>query len=261
MTQIISNQYKRRRIDNKMKLTTIWQTLIFSGLLVSQLTFAGVTMDRTRVIFEGDKKSITLNINNNNQDLPYLAQGWLEDVEGKKVNSPLVVLPPVQRLEAGASSQVKIEALAAAATLPQDRESLFYFNLREIPPKSDKANVLQLALQTRVKLFYRPTNIIPMENSEPAIKLLTLDKAGSLAIVKNPTPYYVTVVNIIAPQLNSSVNEYVPVMVAPFEQESLGVSSAQLGNNPTLITINDYGGRPELTFSCQGTTCAVNKLK
>nr|WP_314264848.1 fimbria/pilus periplasmic chaperone [uncultured Moellerella sp.] len=245
-----------------MNLTSIQRTAIaLSGVFVSQLAFAGVTMDRTRVIFEGDKKSITLNISNNNQELPYLAQGWLENAAGEKVNSPLVVLPPVQRLEAGKSSQVKIEALPAASTLPQDRETLFYFNLREIPPKSDKANVLQLALQTRVKLFYRPKAIIPAENSEPAIKKLTLDKAGSMAVVKNPTPYYVTIVNAVAPQLKSTGNEFAPVMVAPFGQESLGVSSAQLGNSPTLITINDYGGRPELTFTCQGTSCQVSAQK
>ncbi|WP_223346554.1 fimbria/pilus periplasmic chaperone, partial [Escherichia coli] len=37
-----------------------------------------------------------------------------------------------------------------------DRESLFYYNVREIPPKSGKANTLQIALQTRIKLFWRP---------------------------------------------------------------------------------------------------------
>ncbi|MGT9169473.1 fimbria/pilus periplasmic chaperone, partial [Escherichia coli] len=36
------------------------------------------------------------------------------------------------------------------------RESLFYYNVREIPPKSGKANTLQIALQTRIKLFWRP---------------------------------------------------------------------------------------------------------
>ncbi|MEY1577950.1 molecular chaperone [Providencia manganoxydans] len=241
---------------------TLQRTAIaLSGVLVSQFAFAGVTMDRTRVIFEGDKKSITININNNSPDTPYLAQGWLENAKGEKVNSPLVVLPPVQRLEGGKSSQVKIEALPAAAALPQDRESLFYFNLREIPPKSDKANVLQLALQTRVKLFYRPKAIIPEDKQEPAIKALTLDKSGAQAVVKNPTPYYVTVVNVIAPSLNSAGNQYAPVMVAPFGQENLGVASNKLGTNPTLITINDYGGRPELTFSCQSTTCQVTEFK
>ncbi len=45
--------------------------------------------------------------------------------------------------------------------LPQDRESLFYLNVREIPPKPDKPNVLQLAMQSRIKLFYRPAAIVP----------------------------------------------------------------------------------------------------
>ncbi|MGG4610154.1 fimbria/pilus periplasmic chaperone [Providencia sp. Me31A] len=245
-----------------MSLTiTAFRGLVLGGLLVSHLASAGITMDRTRIVFEGDKTSMTLNIGNNNQELPYLAQGWLENADSKKINGPLVVLPPVQRLEAGKSSQIKIEALPAASSLPQDRESLFYFNLREIPPKSDKPNVLQVALQTRVKLFYRPKAIIPTDKSEPAIQKLTLDKSGTNAIVKNPTPYYVTVINAFSPTLKNDPNNFNPVMVAPFSQEGLGVSSAQLGNSPTLITINDYGGRPELTFACQGTVCKVNQQK
>ncbi len=48
----------------------------------------------------------------------------------------------------------------ASHLLPQDRESLFYFNLREIPPRSDKPNSLQLALQTRIKFFYRPQSLV-----------------------------------------------------------------------------------------------------
>lgn len=245
-----------------MKLTRTQQhSLVLSGLLVSQLACAGVTMDRTRVIFEGDKKSITLNIGNNNQELPYLAQGWLENADGQKVTSPLVVLPPVQRLEPGKSSQIKIEALPAIGTLAQDKETLFYFNLREIPPKSDKANVLQVALQTRVKLFYRPKAILPPENSAPWQEKLTLTKSGQMATVNNPTPYYVTIVNAYSSTLKTSGTDFAPVMVAPFGTASLGVSSAQLGNDPTLIYINDYGGRPEVKFRCQGVDCRVSQPK
>ncbi|TOL40502.1 molecular chaperone, partial [Vibrio parahaemolyticus] len=68
--------------------------------------------------------------------------------------------PPVQRVEPEKSSQVRIEALPEISQLPQDRESVYYFNLREIPPKSDKPNVLQLALQSKIKLFYRPKSIM-----------------------------------------------------------------------------------------------------
>lgn len=146
-----------------MQLTISYRTTMgLIGLaLFSSTAYSAVSMDRTRVIFDGGQKSISLNISNNNKQLPYLAQGWIENAEGQKIQSPLVVLPPVQRIEPGKSSQVKIEALPAINSLPQDRESLFYFNLREIPPKSDKPNTLQIALQTRVKLFYRPKAIIP----------------------------------------------------------------------------------------------------
>ncbi len=148
------------------------------------------------VIFSGGDKSVSMSISNENKQLPYLAQGWIEDANGKKITSPLTVLPPVQRLEPGAKSQVKVQGLPAVNTLPQDRETLFYFNLREIPPKSDKPNTLQLALQTRIKLFYRPETIAVTnpEASAPWQEKLTLTKQGDNYQVNNPTPYYVTLV-------------------------------------------------------------------
>ncbi|WP_272682513.1 fimbria/pilus periplasmic chaperone [Providencia sp. PROV120] len=240
-----------------MQLKTVSSVVLsLIGLTVlSSTAYGAVSMDRTRVIFDGSQKSISLNISNNNKQLPYLAQGWIENTEGQKIQSPLVVLPPVQRLEPGKSSQLKIEALPAISTLPQDRESLFYFNLREIPPKSDKPNTLQIALQTRVKLFYRPKAIIPEKNSAPAQERLTLEKQGDQYVVKNPTPYYVTIINATANAKSTNGKEFTPVMVSPFGQHNLGVSVSSLGNNPVLTYINDYGGRPTLTFRCQAMTC------
>nr|WP_272520761.1 MULTISPECIES: fimbria/pilus periplasmic chaperone [unclassified Providencia] len=225
--------------------------------ILSSTAYGAVSMDRTRVIFDGSQKSISLNISNNNKQLPYLAQGWIENIEGQKIQSPLVVLPPVQRLEPGKSSQVKIEALPAISNLPQDRESLFYFNLREIPPKSDKPNTLQIALQTRVKLFYRPKAIVPEKNGAPWQEKLTLEKQGDQYVVKNPTPYYVTIINATANAKSSNGKEFTPVMVSPFGQDTLGVNASQLGNSPVLTYINDFGGRPTLTFRCQSTACDV----
>ncbi|VTR52013.1 Chaperone protein papD precursor [Serratia fonticola] len=68
---------------------------------------AAIALDRTRIIFPGGDKSVSLSVNNDNPQLPYLAQGWIEDTKGNKVTSPLTVLPPVQRIEPGAKSQVK----------------------------------------------------------------------------------------------------------------------------------------------------------
>ncbi|CDL40775.1 Pi-fimbriae chaperone protein [Citrobacter freundii] len=72
-----------------------------------------------------------------------------------------MVLPPLQRINGGQKGIARVTKTSGINALPQDRESLFYLNVREIPPKPDKPNVLQLAMQSRIKLFYRPTAIVP----------------------------------------------------------------------------------------------------
>ncbi|CDJ75103.1 TPA: fimbria/pilus periplasmic chaperone [Serratia marcescens] len=227
-----------------------------AGLLGTQQATAAIALDRTRVIFSGGDKSVSMSISNENKQLPYLAQGWIEDADGKKISSPLTVLPPVQRLEPGAKSQVKVQGLPAANTLAQDRETLFYFNLREIPPKSDKPNTLQLALQTRIKLFYRPTAIAVTnpESTAPWQEKLTLSKQGDSVQVNNPTPYYVTLVDA-GSKKGISAPGFEPLMVPPKGSATMKVTASALGNTPVLTYINDYGGRPQLTFSCNGASC------
>ena len=108
-----------------------------------------------------------------------------------------------------------------------------------------------------MKLFYRPKAIIPEKNGAPWQDKLTLDKQGERYIVKNPTPYYVTIINATTNGKASDGKDFTPVMVPPFGQDDLGISANQLGNNPVLTYINDYGGRPNLTFRCQASSCQV----
>lgn len=229
---------------------------ILGSLISIESVEAAVSLDRTRVIFDGGNKSVSLNINNNNKQLPYLAQGWIEDKENKKTISPLIVLPPIQRLEPGKSSQIKIESLPSIKDLPQDRESLFYFNMREIPPKSNNPNTLQIALQTKIKLFYRPESIALQQNSAPWQEKIILEKKGNVVLAKNPTPYYITIINA-GSHKNTDAKEFNPVMIAPFGEENIGMTSEQLGNSPVITYINDYGGRPKLTLDCKKTICTV----
>lgn len=179
------------------KLTNLYISTILLSSLVSGSAFSAIALDRTRVIFNGDQKSVSITITNKNNQLPYLAQGWIENIQGVKITSPFAVLPPVQRVEPEKSSQVRIEALPEISQLPQDRESVYYFNLREIPPKSDKPNVLQLALQSKIKLFYRPKSIMLSETemlNNPWQEKTQLIKQGDQYIIKNPTPFYITII-------------------------------------------------------------------
>lgn len=236
--------------------TSLLTVILMSGMAAQQAQ-AAIALDRTRVVFDGSQNSVSLNISNENKQLPYLAQGWLEDEQGNKIQSPLTVLPPVQRIEPGKPSQVKIQSLPAVKLLKQDRETLYYFNLREIPPKSSKPNTLQIALQTRIKLFYRPSAIAMDKNAAPPQEKLTLSRQGDKYLVNNPTPYYVTIVDAKSKKDGQGVKGFEPIMVQPKGSMPLTVSTAVMGNNPVLTYVNDYGGRPTLSFSCNGNTCTV----
>ncbi|ECV7800784.1 fimbria/pilus periplasmic chaperone [Salmonella enterica subsp. enterica] len=237
-------------------LTQIRSSLVYilaaSALMGGATAQAAVSLDRTRAVFNGDNKSVSLNISNENKQIPYLAQAWLENASGKKITTgPLVVTPPVQRMEPGTKSVVRIMSTPGVASLPKDRESLFYFNLREIPPKSDKPNVLQIALQTRIKLFYRPEAIVQAPGAVWQDKLVLHRQAGGYRI-ENPTAYYITVIGIGGTVEQAEKGKFDTVMVSP--KSSVSVKSGTWAS-PYLTYINDYGGRPTLRFACSGDRC------
>ncbi|MEK5790296.1 fimbria/pilus periplasmic chaperone, partial [Acinetobacter johnsonii] len=81
--------------------------------------------------------------------------------------------------------------------LAKDKETLWWLNLLEIPPvvanqKNEGQNVLQLAMQSRIKLFYRPTAIVPETPGAVWQNQLIFHKQGQRWTVDNPTPYFVT---------------------------------------------------------------------
>lgn len=60
---------------------------------LSSQSLAAIALDRTRVVVEGGQKSVSLTVSNENKQLPYLAQGWIEDARGNKISGPMTVLP------------------------------------------------------------------------------------------------------------------------------------------------------------------------
>lgn len=231
--------------------------LLVSLLTAATATQAAIALDRTRVVFPGTGKSVVMNISNENPKKPYLAQAWMEDVNGQKISSPFVVVPPMQRVEPQAKSVIRVNSTPAVASLPQDRESVFWFNVREIPPKSDHANVMQVALQTRIKLFYRPVAIVPDKYSRWDNQLILHRAAGGYQ-VENPTPYFMTIIAVTGAEKESVAKDFQPIMIAP--KSSALVKSKQFAK-PFLTTINDFGGRPVLGFQCAGNDCHADPVE
>ena len=109
------------------------KNIIAAGVLLScmnSIAWGAIIPDRTRIIMNESDKGEALKLTNQSKKLPYLAQTWIEDTKGNK--SRMVRLNPNEQIQIRMITQEKI------AQLPKDRETLFYFNVREIPPKTDK---------------------------------------------------------------------------------------------------------------------------
>ncbi len=61
-------------------------------------------------------------------------------------------------------------------------------------------NTLQLAIISRIKMFYRPTNLAMAPEEAPA--MLRFRRSGSKLTLINPTPYFITVTNMKAGNSN-----------------------------------------------------------
>lgn len=228
--------------------------LVFMAIVCNNNAYAAISLDRTRIVFNGGDKNLPLNITNDNKQLPYLAQSWIDNEKGEKLaTGPLVVTPPVQRLNPGEKSIVLLTATPDITKLPQDRETVYYFNLREIPPKSDKANVLQIALHTRIKLFYRPA-ALKNDSGKVWQKDIILNKVDGGYEIENPTPYYVTIIGIGNNEAEIKAGKFEAIMLSPKSTET--VKSAHF-SNPRVSWIDDFGGRPIVTFNCSGNRCTT----
>lgn len=222
-------------------------------LLLSSAASAVVSPDRTRLIFNASEKSVSMRLNNQSKSDPYLAQSWIEDSSGRKTRSFISALPPMQRIEPGEQVQVRLMGLADLNQLPQDRETLFFYNVREIPPKAQGKNVVQIAMQSRLKLFFRPKNIeLKTEDSLP-VQNVVVSRTGAGMRIHNPTPYHMTI-GYIGLNGKTLMPGAESVMIAPFSRVE-----QPLKNLPAQFQIgfvSDYGGLDMFKISCNSVETA-----
>lgn len=131
-------------------------------LLVPVYTSAGIVLNGTRVIYPADKKEVSVSLKNTGLHA-VLVQSWLDTgnpyATPEKIPVPFVVMPPITRIDGGKSQNLRLRY--TGETLPDDRESVFWLNVLSVPPKITDVNSqhLNVAYQTRIKVFYRPANL------------------------------------------------------------------------------------------------------
>jgi len=155
---------------------------------------AGLLAEHTRIIYPAAHNARSVLIANTNP-WPVLVQTWVDRGEGdlERATAPFVVVPAIFRLEPAATQTLRI--LYTGEALPDDRESMFWLNLYEIPPSAPAEDadtpLLTLTLTTQIKLFYRPEGIgTPAALAERLAFGLQQDGERWCVAASNPTPWH-----------------------------------------------------------------------
>jgi len=222
------------------------------GLCAAHSALAGVVVGATRVILQEDRREAVVPVKNADSQ-PYVVQAWIDGGSTKGgAKAPFFVTPPLSRLDPGKENLLRV--MPVKHRLPADRESLLWLNVKEIPATPKQENVLQIAIQTRIKAFYRPQGLPGSAADAPAALTWRIVPSGdgALLTVNNPTPYHVTFSKI---GIDAGSTEDVDLETAP----PLQATTYTLRNFSTVqarpatlqfSTINDYGAvTPSVTVT------------
>ena len=161
---------------------------------------ASVTVGGTRVVYPLENREVTVKLTNDRAE-PSLVQVWMDkgnaDAKPGEASAPFVITPPIFRMDSKKSQTLRM--MYTGDALPQDKESVFWLNVLDVPPNTAKnvdVNTLQFAFRTRIKVFARPKGL-PGTPEEAAGKVSwtvvpAADKKGFEVKVTNPTAYYVS---------------------------------------------------------------------
>ncbi len=216
--------------------------LILLFTLITHFTHASVVLERTRLILSTNKSIISLQVFNRSEQ-PTLIQSWVDEENiastPETTTAPFIVIPPMAKITANGGLQLKIQQLENR--LPKDRESVFYLNVLDIAPKpenKENLSTLQLALQTRIKLFYRPAQL--KLTTEDVFKKIGITHNDEYLEINNPTAYYFTISKIYFDDKEELLTN--AIMVAPFAKQHIQYQKqADMNQVITVIYIDDDG--------------------
>lgn len=225
-----------------MKLRGYW----LLGLLATTLaSHAGIMPYQSRIIFLGNQQAKSILLANSN-DYAIMVQTWIDHGEGSPDTDdiPFVSTPTIFRLNPAEIKGVRI--LYNGDQLPQDRESLFWFNMYEIPPNNEhlqSQNSVLVTMNTQIKLLYRPIGVtmLPAE----AIKTVTCHylQSGTLECT-NPSPLYLSVINAQLETATGNVEtrNKQNLMLSPFSKKTYSYNTSTPCSGAIVLTFIDESG-------------------
>jgi P pilus assembly chaperone PapD len=204
------------------------QSIVCMLMLLGVITFvnhaqAGIVASSTRLVFKDDKNERTLMLANTNK-YPIIVQTWADNGDtsstSDQANAPFIPVPSVFRMEPAGIKGIKV--INRGDRLPQDRESVYWLNIYEIPPvsKKEEGAHIELAINTQLKIFYRPKTLT--DDPQAALKKLkfTVRDQNGVQIIhcQNDTPYFASFgqMNVDVGEKKYFAEQEMDMMTAPY---------------------------------------------
>lgn len=219
-------------------------------LLLCTTAQAGMIIESSRVVFSAADREQSLLMANGN-DYPVIVQAWIDDgaPDGTPETAgevPVMPLPGIFRLEPG--EQKNLRLLATQIKQPQDRESLYWLNIYEIPPTDAHlppgVSAVKVAVRLQLKMFYRPQHLkLDVDKLTEQQQFSLIRQPGALKLkIDNASPYYATFSG--AKLTGSGQSRELNIgMLAPFSQKTLDVGGDANWQPDSIsyLLINDDG--------------------
>ncbi|MFH0289277.1 molecular chaperone [Vibrio owensii] len=176
--------------------------VVFITLISGFAAHANIVMTGSRIIYPEGEPFVNVYLKNKSKNV-FMAQSWFENEDGTKANQnevPFVVLPPLAKIEPQRGQTLRI-IKGIEKALPQDQESVFYFNFLQIPSNAAIAEVaassnkIVVTVKHKVKLFYRPKQVINYNrNWEKDFQVQLINYQDGIAKVRlvNKQPLHVS---------------------------------------------------------------------
>jgi len=228
-----------------------WKALtavvIINGTMVT--AHSSVQMLNTRVIYPGGEKFKTIQFSNPD-NIPYIMQVWSDtgtaNITSNEDEGPMLSVPSVFRIEPNAGQSIRL--FYNGGVLPKDKETIFYLNTYQVPPKNvaDGKNKIALIVKNRNKIFYRPDSITGEVQDVPKKLEFKITKVKDKFVmnVHNPTGYFATL-TMAQVECGKNVIKFPVDMIPPKSSKSWeGDKKAVclLNNKVNFKLINDFGG-------------------
>lgn len=228
-----------------MRSCKLW-SVFSSALAMSSLLFAAhamavVNVDRTRIVFNAGESSQTLNLKNG-AEYPSVVQIWSDDgdlMQSPELSTaPIFAMPPMMKLAPDEQRAIRL-VLTSRQSLPEDRESLYWLNIYQIPALTRHTGGAEqkilLPLRLRLKVFVRPAALgAPKLEDVQKLRFVVHDRQLT---VENPTAWYMSLRLQVANKVKVD-----DVLVAPFGSFTLPLTQpVKVGESVTYEVFDDNG--------------------